>query len=85
MEIEEQEHIGTFQGTVVAEDDVYVLWVEDDDGTWTGLDVHNDLRFVNHSSSPNSELEGQELYALRRIAPGEEVTFHYGDEWLDVD
>jgi SET domain-containing protein len=40
------------------------------------------MRFTNHSCSPNARLcirHGRvEFYALRAIAPGEEVTVNYG-------
>lgn len=41
------------------------------------------LRFVNHGCQPNAVLrirQGRvEFYALRDIAPGEEITAHYGE------
>jgi len=41
------------------------------------------LRFTNHSCAPNAVLrirQGRvELYAMRAIAPGEELTVDYGD------
>lgn len=41
------------------------------------------MRYTNHSCSPNARLDiGQgrvEFYALRAIAPGEEITVHYGE------
>ncbi|MGA0609575.1 SET domain-containing protein [Caldimonas sp. KR1-144] len=41
------------------------------------------LRFVNHSCRPNAVLrirQGRvEFYALRDVAPGEELTAHYGE------
>jgi SET domain-containing protein len=41
------------------------------------------LRFVNHSCAPNATLrirQGRvELYALRDIAPGEELAVNYGE------
>lgn len=40
------------------------------------------MRFTNHSCQPNARLDisqGRvEFYALRAIAPGEEITVHYG-------
>ncbi len=54
-------------------------------GDGTALDASrcgNHFRYVNHSCSPNSFMRlafGRvEFYALRRIAPGEEVTCDYG-------
>ena len=41
------------------------------------------MRFTNHSCSPNARLsirDGRvEFYALRAIAPGEEITVNYGE------
>jgi len=36
---------------------------------------------LNHASLPNSEFNGLDLYALRVILSGEEVTIDYGDEY----
>lgn len=76
--------IGEYRGAPTQEDGTYVLWIEDDDGVWRGIDGRNHLRFVNHSSSPNACMAGIRLYALKDIAPGEEITWHYGDEWNGV-
>jgi SET domain-containing protein len=76
-------HIGDYAGPLVQEDGRYVLWVEEDDGSWSGVDGRNVLRYMNHSSSPNAELYGVELYALRDIERGEEITIHYGEDWAE--
>lgn len=77
-------YIGEYRGTPVKQDGTYVLWLEDDDGTWSGIDGDSDLRFANHSSSPNAYMDGARLYALRDIAPGEEITWDYGEDWEGV-
>ncbi len=64
---------------------MHVLWLIDEDGTETGILGCNELRYLNHSRDPNAEFRGADLYALRNIQPGQEVTFHYGDEWNDVE
>lgn len=75
-------HLGTMEGQETEKDGIHVLWVYDDtDDTEYGLKVQNDLRFANHSSDPNAELDGVDLYALRTIREGDEITFHYGDDW----
>jgi len=77
-------YIGDYTGPKSnKDDDPYVLWVEQDDGSYKGTKGTGQLRFLNHSSEPNAEFDGVELYALRDIEPGEEVTIHYGDEWED--
>ena len=78
--IEEGELIGLFEGTVADENDIHVLWYEEDD-TWKAMNVDNVLKFANHSKTPNVEVVGLEMYALRPIPPGEEIVFDYGDEW----
>ncbi|MDE0886415.1 MAG: SET domain-containing protein-lysine N-methyltransferase [Myxococcota bacterium] len=78
-------YVGTFEGRPTRRDGMYVLWVIDEDDHEVGVEGKNELRFLNHSSEPNAEFVGLELYALRNIQPGCEVTIHYGDEWRDVD
>ncbi|MBN2163378.1 MAG: SET domain-containing protein [Pontiellaceae bacterium] len=79
------EKIGTYHGTVTEEDSTYVLWVTDESGREYGIHGETDLKFLNHSGSPNAEFDGEDLYALVDIRPGDEITFHYGEdfaEWL---
>lgn len=73
------ELIGTYEGPEVTEDDTYVLWIYDADGSiLTGRDGRNLLRWLNHSDDPNAEFDGFDLYARRAIAADEEITFDYG-------
>ena len=74
--------IGLYEGQPSGDDGTYVLWVEvEPDGAVTGIEGTNELRFLNHSAQPNAEFDGPELYALRDIEAGEEITFDYGEEW----
>ena len=83
--IDEESKIGTYAGVRgVTSDGTYVLWVEQDNGRVIGIEGRNELRFLNHSSQPNAEFDGEHLYALRPIEPNEEITFHYGEEWADI-
>jgi SET domain-containing protein len=56
---------------------------------WTidGTPRWNIGRYLNHSCAPNAQpvlRKGRIVFiALRSIAPGEEITYHYGDEYLD--
>lgn len=56
---------------------------------WTidGSVMTNDARWINHSCNPNCEAMLRDgrifLHALRGIAPGEELTFDYGEEYFD--
>ncbi len=73
--------IGLYEGRVTQRDGEHVLWVEDDEGRAFGIEGQNDLRFVNHSKSPNAVFLGDELHSLRPIEEGEEITFDYGEDW----
>jgi uncharacterized protein len=76
--------VGRYKGRPTAVDGIHVLWVEDDDGTWVGIDGGGVLRFLNHSLAPNVEFDGADLHALRDIGPGEELLVDYGEEWSHV-
>ena len=75
--------IGHYDGVETLENDTYVLWVEADEGKgldgWVGYDGQNALRYLNHSSRPNGEMDGRDLYALRDIMTDEEITINYGE------
>ena len=74
--------IGVYEGPEVKDDGIYVLWIEDDEeGSWTGYDGENEMRFMNHSDEPNAEMDGLNCYALSNIARGAEITIDYG--WND--
>jgi uncharacterized protein len=57
---------------------------------WTidGSSRRNIGRYLNHSCAPNAEAvlrKGQLVFvALRRIAPGEEITLDYGDDYVEL-
>ena len=78
-------YIGTFEGDATTSDGEHVLWVLGDDDREYGLRGRNELRFLNHSRLPNAEFEGPDLFAIRNIQPGAEITFHYGDAWEEVE
>jgi SET domain-containing protein len=56
---------------------------------WTidGSPRWNVARYINHSCRPNAKPVGRNggivIVALRRIEPGEEITYDYGREYLD--
>lgn len=56
-------------------------WVIDGSPRW------NVARYLNHSCRPNAKpisRKGRIVFiALRRIAPGEEITYDYGKEYFD--
>jgi hypothetical protein len=57
---------------------------------WTidGVGRENLSRYINHSCSPNcvAYTRGRKIriYALRKIAPGEELCYDYGREYFDA-
>ena len=84
LKLEQGRLIGRYKGTPTMVDGKYVLWIEGDDGTWEGVDGAGDLRFLNHSRSPNVFFDGPDLYALSDISPGEELLFDYGEDWSET-
>jgi SET domain-containing protein len=72
------DYIATARGTRSETDGRYVLWVLEGEGSYRGVKVVNQLQYLNHSPKPNAEFWGAELYAIRAIKPGEEITFDYG-------
>ena len=77
--------IGRYGGQRTRRNGRYVLWVPLDDGNVIGIAGRNALRYVNHTRRPNAVFHGVDLFALRSIAPHEEITVDYGRDWLDVD
>ncbi len=78
------EFIGRYGGAPTSVDGTYVLWVEHDDGQYRGIDGDTVLKWLNHSSDPNVEFDGPELYAIKTIEAGDELCFHYGEEWNHI-
>ena len=78
------ERVGRYVGERTVRNGRYVWWIEFADG-WRGYRGRGRLRFLNHADQPNSELNGLDLYALRVIREGDEVTIDYDDEhkWDD--
>jgi len=73
--------IGVYEGPEVTEDGTHVLWIQDDESnSWTGYNGKNELRFLNHSDTPNAEMDGLNCYALDAIEPGVEITIDYGPD-----
>ncbi|MDH5302158.1 MAG: SET domain-containing protein [Gammaproteobacteria bacterium] len=70
--------IGVVEGSYTRRDGPHVLWLDDS----TGIRVLNEMRYINHSMTPNAiYYDDLTVVALRDIAPGEEITHHYGDDW----
>jgi uncharacterized protein len=60
------------------------------DSRWTidGSPRWNLARYINHSCRPNASAVGRNggivIVAARRIEPGEEITYDYGREYLEL-
>ncbi len=80
--------MGHYDGPQTTENGMHVLWMEsgengrtDDEQDWIGYDGKNELRFLNHAQKPNAEMDGLDLYTIRDISAGEEITINYGEEF----
>lgn len=83
-DIDHDEYIGTYEGPATQSDGMHVLWLwNDETERWEGINGTNEMRFLNHSPKPNADWWGDELYAIRKINAGEEITFDYG--WDDEE
>lgn len=72
------DYIGTLTGPSTRRDGTHVLWLVDEEGNWFGRRGTNALRYVNHGENANAEFWEFDLYAIRDIAAGEEITIDYG-------
>ena len=79
-------YLGTYRGperTDIGNSGPHVLWTETENGGWLGRDGRNILRYLNHCEVPCAEFEAFDLVALKDIAPGTELTIHYGEEFAE--
>lgn len=86
--IREGSYVGTYQGIDNGEvrdsNETYVIYdtegdVEEAKSWRIGT---NEFRFLNHSEKPNLEMDDEfHFWALRDIAPHEELTWHYGEDF----
>ncbi len=67
------------------------LFELNDEWTIDGKGRNNIARYINHACKPNAypELNDEEtrvfIYAKRAIAPGEEITYHYGAFYFNLE
>ena len=67
--------IGVAQGRSTVDDGEHVLWI----GENNAFHVQCDLRYINHSNSPNAVYyDNLEVAAIQDIQAGEEITHNYG-------
>jgi len=91
-----RQKLGELRGTLITRKEARrrarmaqrIAIVEFDDGMALDASVEDDcFRYVNHSCSPNTFMRRiahrVEFYALRAIAPGEELTCDYGETHHD--
>lgn len=77
--LREGQQLGRCSATPTTKDTPYTLWLEDENAA---VRVTCDFKYINHSSDPNvAYYDDLTVHALRDIAPGEELTHHYGDDW----
>ncbi len=70
--------IGKLTGRKTQQDGMYVLWLDNK----TGFKVSCDLKYINHSDTPNAcYYDDLSVVALRNIKKGEEITHNYEAEW----
>lgn len=77
--------IGVVEGRRTKKNNDHVVWIEEEDGEVWGLEPLNEFRFTNHDDEPNLVFYGEEVYALRSIAKGEELAFDYDGEVEPAD
>ena len=83
-EIEVDEYIGSYRGRATQTNGMHVRWIWNEArDRWEGIDGKNEMRFLNHSDTPNADWWGEDLYAICPIAADEEITFDYG--WNDEE
>ena len=66
--------LGRLHGMPTFDDGIYVLWITDE----LGLELTNDLKYINHDKDPNVAYSDLDVTALRDIEPGEELLHDYG-------
>lgn len=78
VDINKGQQIGTYEGPTAKRDGTYVLWVFEEGEEPVGRSGRNLLRYLNHGDEGNAEFDGFDLFALRDINTGDEITFDYG-------
>lgn len=66
--------LGRLHGMITEDEGTYVLWLNKK----IGLEITNEFRFINHSSTPNCALLDTDVVTLKKIAKDEELTHDYG-------
>jgi len=70
--------IGNLEGKETLQDGIHVLWLDN----LTGFEVSCDLKYINHSDTPNAcYYDDLSVVALRDINIDEEITHNYEADW----
>lgn len=72
------ESIARYHGKQVRHHGTYVVPHKTKIGEKKLYELTGNLKYINHSCSPNAKLAGYKLVALRQIATGQEITINYG-------
>ena len=76
--IPEGKVIGVARGRPTTTNGEHVLWINEN----YGVHVQCDLRYINHSDTPNAAYyDNLNVCALRDIEAGEEITHDYDPGW----
>ncbi len=84
QDIESNTYLGEYEGPEAKRNGSHVLWVFDD-AKVVGRSGRNKLRFLNHCKGCCAELDGFELFTIRKVKAGEEITIDYGEDWDDIE
>ncbi|NND90444.1 MAG: SET domain-containing protein-lysine N-methyltransferase [Granulosicoccus sp.] len=66
--------IARLHGMPTFDDGIYVLWISDE----LGLELTNDLKYINHDKNPNVVYSDLDVTVLRDVEAGEELLHDYG-------
>ena len=75
-----------YEPTIYGQSNRYGDWIGIGKNTW--IDPIDEFQYLNHSCNPTAGLKGTRklrLYALRDVAPGEEITIDYSTTEEDPD
>lgn len=75
-----------YKSTIYGQSNRYGDWIGTGKDTW--IDPIDEFQYLNHSCDPNAGFKGArtlKLYAMRDIAPGEEITIDYSTTEEDPD
>ena len=100
-DIREEDTIGYYTGEIITGDELedgvyaespYILWVANNHVIVGEGPRSNYTRYINHSKRPNAFLvvstrwKTARFEAIKRIRPGEEIFFDYGEDyWNNMD